>query len=170
VASILSGALVGSHPCCMQVQCQMILTSLFGFSRERANPPDVLYMRVICPDAGIKDPNFHLGTIVALVPKLLSLKASSDAVLREQQPPLSLLRQLRVWPGDCHISCGIFMVAVHGGARLKPADNRLHQMVCHIYCTPLGDKNEPGVWPSESHLIPTWLKREQRLAQVRPIN
>ncbi len=39
-----------------------------GFSRGRANPPDVLDMRVICPDAGIKDPNFHLGTIVALVP------------------------------------------------------------------------------------------------------
>ena len=111
--------------------------SKYGFSRERANPPDVFDMRVICPDAGIKDPNFHLGTIVTLVPQLLSLKASSDTVLREQQPPLSLLRQLRVWPGDCHISCGIFTVAMHGGPCLKPADDRAHyaslpQEACEI--------------------------------------
>lgn len=74
----------------------MLMDTECGLSKERANPPDVLDMRVICSDAGIKDPNFHLGTIVALVPQLLSLKASSDAVLREQQPSLSLLRQLRV--------------------------------------------------------------------------
>jgi len=33
----------------------------------------------------------------------------------------------------------------------------------------LGDKNKPALWPSESrkaYLIPTWLMREQRLAQV----
>ena len=45
-------------------------------------------MWVISSDASVKHTNFDLGPVVALLPKLLSLKAGCHAVLGQQQPPL----------------------------------------------------------------------------------
>lgn len=50
-------------------------------------------MGMVGPDASVKDPHLNLGPTVALLPQLLCLKAGSDAVLGQQQPPLSVLRQ-----------------------------------------------------------------------------
>ena len=53
--------------------------------------PDVLDMRVVSSDASVKHTNFDLSAIVALLPKLLRLKAGCHTVLRQQQPPLHVV-------------------------------------------------------------------------------
>ena len=69
--------------------------------------PDVLDVRMICPDAGVKDPHLHSGPSKALIPQLLCLKTGSHAILREQQPPLGVLRQPSICPGVLGIITGI---------------------------------------------------------------